>query len=105
MEASPINPSDIAFMKGVYGTKKPIPSIPGFEGSGTVVKSGGGMMGWYVEGKRVAVSSGQGYSGCYAEYCVAKAATCMPIPDEVSFDTASSSFVNPLTVIAMLDIT
>lgn len=68
MEASPINPSDIAFMKGVYGTKKPIPSIPGFEGSGTVVKSGGGMLGWYVEGKRVAVSSGQGYSGCYAEY-------------------------------------
>lgn len=42
MEASPINPSDIAFMKGVYGSKKPIPSIPGFEGSGTVIENGGG---------------------------------------------------------------
>lgn len=45
------------------------------------------------------------YIYLYKLYSVAKAATCMPIPDEVSFDTASSSFVNPLTVIAMLDIT
>jgi len=29
---SPINPSDMYFVKGIYGDKKPLPIIPGFEG-------------------------------------------------------------------------
>lgn len=32
------------------------PIVPGWEGSGTVVQSGGGLMAWRVMGKRVAVS-------------------------------------------------
>jgi NADPH:quinone reductase-like Zn-dependent oxidoreductase len=32
------------------------PFVPGWEGSGTVVASGGGFMAWRVMGKRVAVS-------------------------------------------------
>jgi NADPH:quinone reductase-like Zn-dependent oxidoreductase len=34
--ASPINPSDQMFLRGLYGFKKPLPAVPGFEGSGTV---------------------------------------------------------------------
>ena len=45
IEAAPINPSDIVFLKGLYGSKKPLPVVPGFEGSGTVVENGGGMLG------------------------------------------------------------
>src|SRR5687768_6596982 len=52
--ASPINPSDVAFIRGLYGFKKPLPTIPGFEGSGTVVESGGGVMGRWLKGRRVA---------------------------------------------------
>ena len=34
MRYAPINTSDIYFSKGVYGIKKPLPAIIGFEGSG-----------------------------------------------------------------------
>jgi NADPH:quinone reductase-like Zn-dependent oxidoreductase len=37
MIAAPINPSDIAFLKGFYSSEKPHPCVPGFEGSGIVV--------------------------------------------------------------------
>src|ERR1035438_6188222 len=40
--ASPINPSDLMFIRGLYGFKKPLPAVPGFEGSGTVVEAGSG---------------------------------------------------------------
>ena len=43
--ATPINPSDLAFLAGLYGFKKPTPVVPGFEGSGIVVAVGSGMMG------------------------------------------------------------
>jgi NADPH:quinone reductase-like Zn-dependent oxidoreductase len=54
VEASPINQSDLLFLKGLYpGEKKP-PCTPGFEGAGTVIESGGGLMGWHMKGKKVA---------------------------------------------------
>jgi NADPH:quinone reductase len=43
MAFAPINPSDLAFLTGNYGLKKPFPVVPGLEGSGTVVASGGGF--------------------------------------------------------------
>src|SRR4051812_10526360 len=52
--ASPINPSDLAFLGGMYGFKKPLPTVPGFEGSGTVVATGSGTMARFLKGKRVA---------------------------------------------------
>jgi NADPH:quinone reductase-like Zn-dependent oxidoreductase len=42
--ASPINPSDLMFVQGLYGLKKPLPAVPGFEGGGTVVQAGTGML-------------------------------------------------------------
>jgi len=59
-------------------------------------------MGWSVNGKRVAVATTRG-DGTYAEYCIADANSCVPIPDDISFDHAACTFVNPLTVIAMLE--
>ena len=34
MSYAPVNPSDIYFSKGVYGIRKNLPTIIGFEGSG-----------------------------------------------------------------------
>jgi len=42
--ASPINPSDLMFTRGLYGFKKPLPAVPGFEGSGTIVEAGRGLL-------------------------------------------------------------
>ena len=52
--ASPINPSDLAFLEGRYGFECAPPVVPGGEGSGTVVATGPGMISRYFLGKRVA---------------------------------------------------
>jgi NADPH:quinone reductase-like Zn-dependent oxidoreductase len=52
--ASPMNPSDIAFIHGNYGFRSPPPVVPGQEGAGTVVAAGEGVIGRYFLGKRVA---------------------------------------------------
>lgn len=41
IEYAPLNPMDLSFMKGSYSSVKKLPVTPGFEGSGTVVASGG----------------------------------------------------------------
>ena len=102
--ASPINPSDLAFLEGNYGFKKKTPVIPGFEGSGTVVAVGSGMMGRYLNGKRVAcLSQGEG-DGVWAEYLVTSATLALPLASSVSLEQGAMSAVNPLTAIAFLDI-
>lgn len=40
VDSAPINPSDIAFLHGSYSSNKKFPTVPGFEGSGTVIQSG-----------------------------------------------------------------
>ena len=52
--AAPINPSDIELYNGNYSHQKKFPTAMGFEGSGIVVESGGGLMGWSMMGKKVA---------------------------------------------------
>eukprot|EP00298_Acanthocystis_sp_HF-20_P018049 c21884_g2_i1.p1 GENE.c21884_g2_i1~~c21884_g2_i1.p1 ORF type:complete len:349 (-),score=166.68 c21884_g2_i1:142-1188(-) len=105
IECSPINPSDLSTLQGSYNSaqREELPSRTGYEGSGTVVQSGGGLMGWMVSGKRVAIAAGK--PGVWAEYVVVNALQCLPLPDDVSFEEGSSCFVNPLTVIAFLEIT
>jgi NADPH:quinone reductase-like Zn-dependent oxidoreductase len=52
-----INPSDLMFIQGLYGFKKPLPAVPGFEGSGTVVQAGSGMLLRFLNGRRVACAA------------------------------------------------
>lgn len=60
MEYAPINPSDTYCLDGTYGKtgimEFECPVTPGWEGSGVVVANGGGLNGWRLLGKRVAVS-------------------------------------------------
>lgn len=104
MEAASINPSDLMFMKGLYGIRKRLPTVPGFEGSGTVVKSGPGLTGRFMLGKRVACTAPVTGDGVYAEYMITQASLCMPLIKEVSFEQGATSLVNPLTALALLDI-
>lgn len=87
MQASPINPSDSSFVSGTYGVKRELPCTPGFEGSGTVVASGGGIMAWTVLNKRVAFAHQQpDLEGCWAQYAVVPAINCVSIGESVSFE-------------------
>ncbi len=102
--AAAINPSDLMFLEGLYGFKKPTPVVPGFEGSGTVVAVGAGMMGRYLNGKRVACISQDKGDGVWAEYLVTTANYALPLDQSVSLEQGAMSAVNPLTAIAFMEI-
>jgi NADPH:quinone reductase-like Zn-dependent oxidoreductase len=58
------------FIRGLYGFKKPLPAIPGFEGSGTVVEAAAGIMPRFLKGRRVACAAADPKvpGGMWAEY-------------------------------------
>jgi len=102
MERSPINPSDLGSLSGHYdpNKKSEYPITPGFEGCGTVVASGGGIMAWRLLGKKVAING----TSLWAEYAIADALTSLPVPDNLSWEQCAGAFVNPLTVLAFVEI-
>jgi NADPH:quinone reductase len=100
MIASPINPSDLLVVRGLYGVLPHLPATPGFEGVGIVDEAGPGFLGRMVLSKRVAVINSKG--GNWAEYAVIPARQARPIPGDISDEQAASSFVNPATALAMV---
>ena len=98
MLASPINPSDLFMIRGVYGHQPPLPCIPGFEGVG-VVEEGRGLLAWRVKGKRVAVLNGHG--GNWAEQVVIPSRAAVPIPADLSDEQAATFFVNPASAVVL----
>ena len=103
-----LNPSDILFMRGKYNINIKYPFTPGWEGSGTVVKAGPGMLAQWLVGKRVAFNKQFEIKtftlgGSMAEYCVTDVKSIIPLGDDISFEQAASLFVNPLTAIGMVD--
>ena len=103
--ASPVNPSDLMFITGNYGFKKPLPAIPGFEGSGTVVEVGSGMMARFMKDRRVACAAADAKSagGMWAEYIVTSAQFCVPLGKNVEMEHGATMLVNPLTAWALVD--
>lgn len=99
MLASPVNPSDLLYTEGKYGLKPKLPATPGFEGVGVVEASGGGLLGWFRKGRRVAVVNDG--IGNWGEYTVANARQVIPVPDGLSDEQAACFFVNPATALAM----
>lgn len=101
MDSSPINPSDLALLGGLY-LKRSYPFTPGLEGSGRVVRSGGGILARLRLGKKVACSPNSGSDGCWAEYMVTSAMHCAPLPRNISLEQGSMMLVNPMTVMAFI---
>ena len=96
MLASPVNPSDLMFVRGTYGVKPSLPQVPGFEGVGVVEESGGGLRGKIFRGKRVAVLNKSG--GNWAAQTVVPADQVIPLSSSLSLEQAATFFVNPATV-------
>src|SRR5512141_3290872 len=84
--AAPINPSDLGFAGGSYGFQKPFPVVPGFEGSGTVVAAGSGLLPRLWLGRRVMCSAAPTSGGTWAQYLVTSAASCFPLARTLSFE-------------------
>ena len=103
MAAAPVNPSDVMFTRGLYGFTKETPCIAGFEGSGEVVASGGGLYGSWLIGKRVTCGAPEDRDGAWAEYMVTSPTMCVPLPKGVNAEQGAMLLVNPLTAMALLD--
>lgn len=102
MAASPINPSDLGFIKGSYGYQKPFPIVPGFEGSGTVVAAGRGLLPHLWIGRRVACAV-SATGGTWAQYLVTRAMHCIPLSKHLSLEQGTMMVVNPMSALAFFD--
>ncbi|HEV3238098.1 MAG TPA: zinc-dependent alcohol dehydrogenase family protein [Gemmataceae bacterium] len=99
MLASPINPSDISYVRGQYGKRPNLPATPGFEGVGIVEAAGSGLLARRVRGKRVAVlNSG---TGNWQEKVIIPAQQAIPVPKDLPDEQAAAFFVNPASALAM----
>ena len=104
IDSSPINPSDNSFLKGMYSTKKHLPIIPGFEASGKVVASGDDFMSKRLLDKSVACFAPMDGNGTWAEFMVTKNNMVIPLKKNVDIEQGSMLMVNPLSVLAMVEI-
>jgi NADPH2:quinone reductase len=101
--AAPINPADQMFVRGLYGVKRPLPTVPGFEGSGTVVAAGS-MAARLLVGRRVGCTPSPNGDGTWAEYAVAPATQCLPLLPRISNEQGSMLFVNPFSAWALMEL-
>lgn len=92
-----INPSDIMFVRGMYGITPKLPSSAGFEASGVVEK--GDEAGKVKTGSRVMFTA----IGTWREYLCLPAAMVIPVPDAMPDEVACQAFVNPMTAFAMVE--
>jgi NADPH:quinone reductase-like Zn-dependent oxidoreductase len=103
IEAAACNPSDLLLLQGRYGQLKTLPTVPGWEGAGTVVASGGGWLARWLEGRRVAVGLQEDRDGTWAQFFVADATACVPLKRHLAIEQAAGMIVNPLTAMGLLD--
>ncbi len=78
--AAGVNRPDLLQREGRYPAPPGTTDIPGLEVAGTVVAVGHGVEGWKVGDEACALVSGGGY----AEYCLAPAPQCLPVPRGLS---------------------
>jgi NADPH2:quinone reductase len=100
MLASPVNPSDLMFVQGIYGKRPQLPATPGFEGVGIVEAAGAGLLPRLRMGRRVAVLNREG--GNWQEQVVVPARQVVPVPAGVPDEQAAAFFVNPASALVMI---
>lgn len=98
MEFSPINPSDLVLMRGLYGVKPKPPAPVGAEGVARVVKVGGGVKG-IKEGDRVLYPRGTPTWGTRSKV---HADGLFALPERADPQQLSMLMVNPPTAYLLL---
>ena len=83
--AAGVNGPDIMQRKGLYPAPPGASDLLGLEVAGTVVARGGDVTAWAVGDQVAALTDGGGY----AQYCVADARHCLPIPGGMSVRDAA----------------
>lgn len=108
VEAAPINPSDQFYVSGHYGVKDTLNEPPtgvGFEGAGTIVDAHESAKD--VIGKKAAFfedCSKKEFQGSWRQYIVKNKSEILIFSEDIEAERISSSFVNPITAAAMVDV-
>lgn len=97
VKARNINPSDIMFVRGMYGITPKLPSSAGFEASGIVEQ--GDETGKVKAGTRAMFTA----IGTWKEFVCVPAALVIPIPPQMPDEVACQAFVNPMTAYGMIE--
>jgi NADPH2:quinone reductase len=83
--AAGVNGPDIMQRKGLYPAPPGASDLPGLEVSGVIVALGAGVNRWKLGDCVTALTNGGGY----AQYCVADAQQCLPIPKGIELGDAA----------------
>ncbi|XP_015874173.3 enoyl-[acyl-carrier-protein] reductase, mitochondrial isoform X2 [Ziziphus jujuba] len=100
MLASPINPSDINRIEGVYPVRPQVPAVGGYEGVGEVHSVGSAVKG-LLPGDRVIPSPPS--FGTWQTYIVKDQSVWYKVNKESPMEYAATITVNPLTALRMLE--
>jgi NADPH:quinone reductase-like Zn-dependent oxidoreductase len=101
MEAAPLNPSDILFVRGMYGIRPAFPSSVGAEGVGRVAKIGS-KVDVALRGKRVLILPTY-EQGTWADEVVAPVRNLVPMSGEADPLQLSMIGINPVTAYLLLN--
>ena len=80
VEAAGLNRGDLMQRQGFYPPPPGASDIPGLEVAGRIAALGAGVDGWQIGAPVCAILAGGGY----AEYAVAPAVQCLPVPEGLS---------------------
>jgi len=83
--AAGVNRPDILQREGRYPLPPGASPLPGLEVAGTIAELGKGVDGWQVGDRVMALTHGGGY----AEFAVANAGHCLPVPERLSLREAA----------------
>lgn len=97
--AAGINYADTMMRAGNYLTKPDLPLTLGYEVAGTIEELGAEVT-KFQKGQRVLATAS---SGGYAEFATAKAATILPLPDELGYGESTALLVQGLTALGLLN--
>lgn len=95
--AATINPSDYGMIGGSYGRLRELPAVAGREGVGQIDAVGEGVSGVEI-GARVRFPE----AGAWQGYACVPVAELFMVPEEVPFEQAAISFINPPTAYCLL---
>ena len=84
--AAGVNRPDVMQRQGFYPPPPGAPDTPGLEVAGTIVQLGAGVSGWALGDKVCALVAGGGY----AQYCLAPAVQCLPVPQGMDMIQAAA---------------
>jgi NADPH:quinone reductase-like Zn-dependent oxidoreductase len=98
VEARPVHPADISFVRNTYRIRPKLPQIAGLSGVGRVVAVGAAVE--VTVGTRVAFR----WPGAWADLVAVPVERTIVAPDDVATDDAAQFALNPVTAWGLLDV-